>query len=261
MQNIAVAISALLPRLPGGRLRLLLAKAVLFMARSTPVRSAHGVMLKADWRDNSCLFSILGEHKEVAEAVESLRPGMCFIDIGANAGLFSIMAAKLVGSQGTVIAFEPAPDVYNTLVENIHTNSATVTTVMAAVGPESGPVGFTAPNPWHTGLSHLSKDGGTVVRQVGPAEFNTLVAPLIEGREVAVKVDVEGAEVVVIQALSDRLLGLPSVKLVIVEIDDRYLTRFGHSRHDVYDLLETVGFTPKFGRTHAKPHYDETFRR
>jgi FkbM family methyltransferase len=38
----------------------------------------------------------------------SLKPGMVFVDIGANIGYFSLLAAKLVGPNGLVLAFEPS---------------------------------------------------------------------------------------------------------------------------------------------------------
>ena len=39
-----------------------------------------------------------------------LKPGMTFVDVGANLGYFTLLAAKLVGPEGRVIAFEPHPD-------------------------------------------------------------------------------------------------------------------------------------------------------
>src|ERR1051325_7230549 len=38
-----------------------------------------------------------------------LQPGMVFIDVGANIGFFSVVAAQIVGNTGKVYAFEPSP--------------------------------------------------------------------------------------------------------------------------------------------------------
>lgn len=47
----------------------------------------------------------------VTETVRSLlRPGDTFVDIGANLGYFTLLAARCVGDQGSVIAFEPSPE-------------------------------------------------------------------------------------------------------------------------------------------------------
>ena len=48
-----------------------------------------------------------------------LKNGDIFLDIGANIGLFSLLASKLVGEQGKVISFEPSVDVFLRLKENI----------------------------------------------------------------------------------------------------------------------------------------------
>lgn len=42
-----------------------------------------------------------------AELERSLRPGMVFYDVGANVGFLTLIAARLVGDQGQVVAFEP----------------------------------------------------------------------------------------------------------------------------------------------------------
>jgi len=58
----------------------------------------------------------VGKHIHAARSYEAhvtdairkkLGPGMVFIDIGANIGYFSLLAARLVGKEGRVIAFEP----------------------------------------------------------------------------------------------------------------------------------------------------------
>lgn len=51
-----------------------------------------------------------------------LRPGMTFIDAGANRGDFTLQAARLVGSSGRVIAIEPAPENYSYLKRSIELN-------------------------------------------------------------------------------------------------------------------------------------------
>ena len=50
---------------------------------------------------------------EVTEFVKHvLRPGMIFVDVGAHLGEHALLAAKIVGHQGHVHAFEPRPDVF-----------------------------------------------------------------------------------------------------------------------------------------------------
>src|SRR5277367_492175 len=48
-----------------------------------------------------------------------LRPGMTFIDVGANKGDFTVLAAQLVGKSGTVISIEPEPENHSILQHSL----------------------------------------------------------------------------------------------------------------------------------------------
>jgi FkbM family methyltransferase len=49
-----------------------------------------------------------------------VRPGMTFIDVGANVGYFTLLAAHLVQPSGSVHAFEPAPQTFSLLQRNTY---------------------------------------------------------------------------------------------------------------------------------------------
>src|SRR6266511_1867895 len=51
-----------------------------------------------------------------------LRPGMQVLNVGANVGLYSILASALVGEEGRVHAFEPSEATYGLLLQNIALN-------------------------------------------------------------------------------------------------------------------------------------------
>src|SRR5262245_1288947 len=52
----------------------------------------------------------------------TLRPGGVFVDIGANHGYFTLLAASIVGSSGRVVAFEPNPHVFEELSAHVAMN-------------------------------------------------------------------------------------------------------------------------------------------
>ena len=65
---------------------------------------------------------------------EWLKPGDWALDIGANNGTYTIAMARLVGKQGRVIAFEPIPETFATLVSNLDVAAfRNVTAINAAV--------------------------------------------------------------------------------------------------------------------------------
>src|SRR5262249_21752532 len=67
-------------------------------------------------------FAGIYEVQECAFAKWVLRPGMCFVDVGANWGFFSLVAAHVVGTRGRVISLEPDPRMFARLQSNITRN-------------------------------------------------------------------------------------------------------------------------------------------
>jgi predicted RNA methylase len=59
-----------------------------------------------------------------------IQPGEVFYDLGANIGLFSLMAARLVGASGEVYSFEPDPVNAARLRRNVAQNRLTNVTVV-----------------------------------------------------------------------------------------------------------------------------------
>ncbi len=85
------------------------------------------------------LYKAVFDRSERALLRRVLTPGMTVVDIGANIGAYSRFLAGLVGAQGKVIAFEPAPDVFRRLQENI-AGLPQVEPIHAAVGSDSGEI-------------------------------------------------------------------------------------------------------------------------
>jgi SAM-dependent methyltransferase len=64
-------------------------------------------------------YENLGEWKFLARF---LKQGMCFFDIGANQGFFTLLAAQIINGSGRVVAFEPSPREFARLSRNIKIN-------------------------------------------------------------------------------------------------------------------------------------------
>ena len=68
-----------------------------------------------------------------------LRSGDVFVDVGANIGLFTLIAAARVGQAGRVVAFEPTTATNERLTDNVRLNNlGNVTCVSAALSDSSG---------------------------------------------------------------------------------------------------------------------------
>jgi len=136
-----------------------------------------------------------------------LLPGMVFYDLGANIGLFTLLAARLVGVEGRVCSFEPDPAVAARLRRNVERNQFPNVTVMeAGVWSSTGNVRFVP-------ADSASPDRGVgkfVSAESGVSGTQTPCVALDDFAQGApppnaIKCDVEGAEV---QALhgAERLL-------------------------------------------------------
>jgi FkbM family methyltransferase len=68
-----------------------------------------------------------------------LRPGDTVVDIGANIGSFTVLAASIVGPKGRVVALEPIEDTFSRLLENVELNGyRNVECQRVAVGAKAG---------------------------------------------------------------------------------------------------------------------------
>ena len=170
-------------------------RTLLAVSGSRPVKSRYGVLLHPDRHDKTNLLSLLGAYDDVHEPVIAIEPGMAFIDIGANAGLFSLVAARKLAGNGIVLSFEPNAKLYRRLVANIAANGFTnVFPFRAAVGDDTRLARFSPGTANHTGVGHLSDQGTDVVIQFGGVALSELLTKTTDGRAIIIKIDVEGAE-------------------------------------------------------------------
>src|SRR5260370_37638450 len=70
-----------------------------------------GLWIRLNPRTGQNVQKGIGEPQVQKALMDHLRPGMTFYDVGANIGVFSLMAARLVGPEGRVISFEADPEI------------------------------------------------------------------------------------------------------------------------------------------------------
>jgi FkbM family methyltransferase len=138
-----------------------------------------------------------------------VRPGMCVYDVGANVGFFSVLAARLTGPAGRVIAFEPLASNARQIEHNAGLNGfGHISVRQQALGILDGEALFRVSERCSWGkLAHV----GGVAREVGTITVSVqrLDTVLLDGGGArppdVVKIDVEGAEVEVLQGAGETL--------------------------------------------------------
>jgi len=168
---------------------------------------AQGLWLHLNPRTGKNYFEGGGEPEVQAALREQLRPGMVFYDLGANIGFFSLLAARLVGKEGRVVAFEADPEIATRLREHVARNeSSWIIVEEKAVWSEPRTVFFARTDPATSpdrGLGHVvsASEGDTIRVSAVSLDGYTRTQPAPD----FLKCDVEGAEVEVFRG-AERLL-------------------------------------------------------
>ena len=162
------------------------------------------------------------------ELCAALRPGDCVWDVGANVGHYTTLFSLRVGSAGKVVAFEPSPLNSQTLTKATH-HMTNVQCMTIALGNAAGRLGF---------LQDPTGDGQTsrcLAKEEGAAT-PTFAVIMRRGDDVvredrstapnAIKIDVEGFELEVLEGLGD-LLALPHLHTIGVEVHFAILEQRG----------------------------------
>ena len=188
------------------------------------------------------------EPKTSALLSRLLQPGMVFADIGANAGYFSFLAAHAIGSEGKVLAFEPSPVIRSVFEESLKRNHLAsrvdlysyalsdrdhaTCKLYIPVNPSDS--GISSISPWqgHFEAGMMHKDS-TIDVQI--RTFDSIAAEIGLARLDVVKMDVEGAELSVLQGMHN-VIGRLRPQYLIVE------TSMGS---DVDVFLREHGYVPE----------------
>ena len=152
---------------------------------------------------------------EVVEYLLSrLSPGMTVIDIGANIGFFTLLAADLVGPSGKVVCYEPVPETFNQLRQNIALNQYTnIIPVQSALSNTGGVGRMTVRMD-----SALNRFAVAAVEPTVEVCIETLDESL-RGLSVyecdLIKMDIEGAEILAVQGMGETIARNPRLEFVI----------------------------------------------
>ncbi len=169
-----------------------------------------------------------------------LRPGDSFVDIGANIGWYTIVAAARVGSTGRVYAFEPAAENFKLAVQNVALNGlANVRLEHAAVSdqPGSAALFLSAENLGDHRLYESAEERGYETVPVTSLDAYFADKP---GSIRLVKMDTQGSEAKIFNGLSADLFRQRGIEAFIFEYWPKGLIAAGSSPEDFMERLKAL---------------------
>ncbi len=182
------------------------------------------------------------EPYESSLVLNLLAPGQVFVDVGANVGYFSLLAASRVGASGAVFAFEPDPDNFSLLTRSAALNGQqdVIHACQAGLAAADGKARL-----------YLSEDnlGDHQIFSVGDDRRSTVIS-LLNGSDFLgsrlqrldlLKIDTQGSEYGVVLGLMPLLTSLAVAPRMIIELTPLSLRQCGSSGRALIELLAELG--------------------
>jgi FkbM family methyltransferase len=156
--------------------------------------------------------------------MKTVKKGMTFVDVGACVGYYSLIAAKLVGADGKVFAFEPEPLNFEWLIRNISINGfKNILPIRKAVSDKNGLIEL-----------YLDKDnigGHSIVRNRGESILVEAVALdnfFKDQTPDVVKIDIEGGEILALRGMEQIIKRSKELSLFV---------EFLYNKKEILDFL------------------------
>ena len=208
-----------------------------------------GLTLYSDPPSRNVLASLVTNddyEPETRAVIEALPSGATFIDLGAHIGLFTLLAARSVGEEGRVYAFEPTPTTRAVLERNISANGLEerITVAPLAVSREPGVATFLVYDQSQGNSIALEGDAPSNAQRLD-VEVTSLDVYFAERgwpRVDLIKMDIEGQELNALEGMRELAKRNPGLRLIF-EYHRAQIERSKTDARDLFLLLRALGFS------------------
>lgn len=179
-----------------------------------------------------------------------LQPGNVLLDIGANIGEIAMVAAKAVGSEGRIYAFEPAEDLADRLQVNIDRNQLPqISIIRKGLSNACGRQMLYASEMYggdgmsHSGMNTLhrtdirSQPIGEIELVTADGYFANLDLDHVDG----IKIDVEGSELAALEGA--RRILVRHQPWIVIEVNEEMSQAAGHESNAILQFLAELGYS------------------
>lgn len=169
-----------------------------------------------------------------------VKPGMTVVDVGSNIGIFTLIAAGIVGKSGKVYSFEPTPRTFDLLKMNIKINGYTeqVSVQKIAIADKQGNMNLSIRDTCgHNTLFPAEEDTQLVEVETFSLDYILADEPHIH----VIKIDTEGAEPLVWQGMQKIRERNPNL-IIFMEFAPTHLLRANVNPKHFFDQILNAGF-------------------
>ena len=196
----------------------------------------------AEWRVAAHFAFRGGLEPGVTKLFQSLvKPGMVVVDAGANIGIYTLHAARLLAGHGKVHSFEPTPETVTILRDNVQVNGfleSGLVDIHPMALSDSGDGARLTVFAGNSGHNTLFWSDGPSAISVKTAPLDAMLGP--NARVDIVKIDTEGAEPLVLRGMREIIASNPQIQ-IILEFAPSHLERAGVKPDDFLTEIRALG--------------------
>lgn len=172
-----------------------------------------------------------------------IKPGATILDVGANIGIYSLMASVKAGNNGKVYAFEPAEWAINRLKKNISINKfSNIEVIEKGVGEAPGHFNFyVCEDDAYNSLGNSPMEGVKEVRKIEVITVDDFVRERELSKVDVLKIDTEGADYLVLKGASS-LLQSKNPPIIFCEYNKNIKEGFEFTLKDFDQFLNNMGY-------------------
>jgi FkbM family methyltransferase len=209
-----------------------------------PTRTRNGFRLFTLPNDlTSDFIKLHGQHEPGTEEfiLDHLKPNCTFLDVGANIGYYSLVAA--IKGKSKVVAFEPQEPISELLQLSVEYNKLASLVKVEPSALSNSPATMRITScPGNSGHAQLTSSSGDNVQPytVSAVVFDEWMQTNPIDRVSVCKIDTEGAEFQVLNGMVKMLAR--DRPAIVIEIIDAFLVEFGASESAVWGFLRDLGY-------------------
>jgi FkbM family methyltransferase len=203
------------------------------------------LFLPPQWRGKGTTGVFALRHlyeRELAYLERFVSPGMVFVDAGANCGIYTVAAARLVGPSGRVLSFEPGSQAFSVLKRNVELNQFhNVRAYRAALCDKNGKARLYHSEQGQTSFSlGCPKNARVDFEEVTTRTLESVLEEDGADQVGLIKLDVEGAEELVLRGVEKIIVH--SHPTIILEMNAFATEGMNLRRTGSWELLKSCGY-------------------